>query len=129
MDFLKNVTKDLEKAGLNVGASEPPRYWFSTGNHVLNKIISGSFLRGIPQGRILCYTGPSGSGKSFLAANAMREAQANGAHVVMLDSENAMDDDFVRAIGVNPDKKYLFSILKTFKFLKSEISLNSLFIE
>lgn len=108
MDFLDSVTKDLEKAGIHVGASQPPRYWFSTGNFVLNKIISGSFLRGIPQGRITCFTGPSGSGKSFLAANAMREAQKEGAHIVVLDSENALDDDFVGKVGVDVTSNYTY---------------------
>lgn len=122
MDFLKTVTKDLEKAGMNVGASEPPRYWFSTGNHVLNKIISGSFLKGIPQGRILSFTGPSGAGKSFLAANAMREAQKEGAHIVVLDSENAMDDDFVRAIGVDPSKNYTYVPVDTIPQVKKVVA-------
>ena len=66
MDFLKGVTKDLEKAGIDMGASQPPRYWFSTGNHVLNKIISGSFMKGIPQGRITALVGPAASGKTLL---------------------------------------------------------------
>lgn len=108
MDFLNTVTKELEKSGINVGASEPPRYWFSTGNYVLNKIISGSFLKGIPQGRITCFTGPSGAGKSFLVANAMREAQKQGAYIVVLDSENALDDDFVSKIGVDVTKNYTY---------------------
>lgn len=103
MNFLKNVTKDLEKAGIHVGASEPPRYWTSTGNYVLNKIISGSFLRGIPQGRITSFAGPSGAGKSFLVANCVREAQKENSHIVVLDSENALDNDFMSAIGVNVD--------------------------
>lgn len=122
MKFLEGVTKDLEKAGLNVGASEPPRYWFSTGNHVLNKIISGSFLKGVPQGRIISFTGPSGAGKSFLAANAMREAQKDGAYIVMLDSENAMDDDFVRAIGVDPDNNYTYIPVDTIPQVKKVVS-------
>lgn len=64
MDFLKGTIKDLEKAGIEAGASAPPRYWYSTGNYVLNKIVAGSFLRGIPQGRLTCFTGPSGAGKA-----------------------------------------------------------------
>ncbi len=64
MDFLKSTIKTLEKAGIEAGASAPPRYWYSTGNYVMNKIMAGSFLRGIPQGRITCFTGPSGSGKA-----------------------------------------------------------------
>lgn len=103
MKFLEGVTKDLEKSGIHVGASEPPRYWTSTGNYVLNKIISGSFNRGIPQGRITSFTGPSGAGKSFLVANCVREAQKAGSHIVILDSENALDDEFMSAIGVDTD--------------------------
>lgn len=101
MDFLKGTIRDLEKAGIEAGSSAPPRYWYSTGNYVLNKIMAGSFLRGIPQGRLTCVTGPSGSGKSFLACNAMREAQKAGAHIIVLDSENALDDEFVSKIGVD----------------------------
>jgi recombination protein RecA len=122
LDFLKGVERDLEKSGIAVGSSEPPRYWFSTGNYVLNKIISGSFLRGIPQGRLLCFTGPSGAGKSFLAANAMREAQKEGAHIVVLDSENALDDDFVSAIGVDPSQDYTYVAVDTIPQTKKVVS-------
>lgn len=122
MDFLKNTTKELEKAGIEVGASAPPRYWFSTGNYVLNKIISGSFLKGIPQGRLLCFTGPSGSGKSFLAVNAMREAQKQGAHIITIDSEHALDDDFVSAIGVDIKKGYTYVDVDTTPQAKKVIS-------
>ena len=122
MDFLKDVTKDLEKSGFNVGASEPPRYWFHSGNYVLNKIISGSFFQGIPQGRLLCYTGPSGAGKSFLAANAMREAQKRGAHIIVLDSENALDDDFVGKIGVDTTENYTYVPVDTIPQAKKVVS-------
>ena len=108
MDFMSKVEKDLLKSGIESGSSEPPRYWFSTGNYVLNKLISGSFFRGTPQGRIICYTGPSGAGKSFLICNALREAQQQGAYIVVLDSENALDDEFVSKIGVNVDDGYKY---------------------
>ncbi len=108
MKFLDGVIKDLEKAGLEAGSSEPPRYWFSTGNYVLNKIISGSFHRGIPQGRVTGLAGPSGAGKSFLTANVIKTAQAEGAHVVVLDSEHALDDEFVSAVGADPKNNYTY---------------------
>ncbi len=108
MDFMNKVQTDLLKSGIESGSSEPPRYWFSTGNYVLNKLISGSFFRGTPQGRIICYTGPSGAGKSFLICNALREAQRKGAYIVVLDSENALDDEFVSKIGVNVNDGYTY---------------------
>lgn len=108
MDFLKNFEKDLSKIDVTVGSGEPPRYWYSAGNNALNRIISGSFFKGIPQGRVTGLAGPSGSGKSFLACNLMRAAQERGAHILVIDSENALDEDFVRAIGVNPAEGYTY---------------------
>ena len=122
MKFLDGVTKDLEKAGIQVGSSEPPRYWFSTGNYVVNKIVSGSFHRGIPQGRLTAFSGPSGAGKSFLVANAIREAQVDGATVVVLDSENALDDEFVSAVGVDPTKDYTYIDVDTIPQTKKIVS-------
>lgn len=60
LDFLKDFNKEIEKLE-DVGTSSiPPRYWYPTGNYVLNKIISGDFKKGIPQGRITNLAGPSG---------------------------------------------------------------------
>lgn len=122
MDFLKSVSKDLEKSGMQVGSSEPPRYWFSTGNYVLNHIISGSFKKGIPQGRLTAFAGPSGAGKSFLLANTIREAQKEGAYIVVLDSENALDDEFMQKIGVDTDKDYFYVSVDTIPQTKKVVS-------
>lgn len=101
MNFLKSFEKELDKLDVQVGAGDPPRYWYSTGNYAVNRIISGSFFRGIPQGRVTGLVGPSGAGKSFLAANLMASSQRDGAFVLMIDAENASDERFVKAIGVD----------------------------
>jgi recombination protein RecA len=108
LNFLKGFEKDLEKIDVTVGSGEPPRYWYTIGNHVLNRIISGSFSRGIPQGRVTGLVGPAGSGKSFLASNLMANAQREGAHILVLDTENALDEKFVSAIGVNTEDNYTY---------------------
>lgn len=122
MKFLNKVVKDLVKAGIDEGSSEPPRYWYSTGNYVLNKIISGSFHKGIPQGRVVGLAGPSGSGKSFMAANIIKSAQADGAHIVVLDSENALDDDFISAVGADPTKDYTYFDVDTIEQTQKVLS-------
>jgi recombination protein RecA len=105
--FLKNFKKGLDKIeGVNVGIRSPS-FWYSTGNYALNKSLSGSFFRGIPEGRITAWAGQSGAGKSFLAANVMKSAQKAGAHLVILDSENAMDVDFLTKIGIEVDEEHL----------------------
>lgn len=108
MDFISGFKKDLDKMGIDEGASLPPSYWFSTGNYVLNRIISGSFLKGIPQGRCIGLVGPAGSGKSFVLGNIIRNAQNAGAFTVLVDSENAFDDGFAQAIGIDTEKDYMY---------------------
>ena len=122
MDFLKNFQKDLEKIDGIGTSAEPPRYWYSTGNLVLNHIISGNFRHGIPQGRITNFSGPSGSGKSFNVANAAKAAQDEGAICLILDSENALDDEFMGKIGVDVDNNYYYVSVTTIAQVQSVVS-------
>lgn len=103
--FLDDFTKELDALEGVSTSSAPPRYWYTTGNYVLNKIISGSFYKGVPQGRVTNLSGPSGAGKSFVAANLIRQAQKAGALILVVDSENALDDMFMHKIGVNTTRE------------------------
>ena len=105
-DFLTGLNKTLTKSGFDVGEAPPPRWWISTGNFILNKIISGHFNRGIPQGRLTALVGPAGAGKTFVLCNIIREAQKEGCIVIALDSENALDDEFATAIGIDIHNNY-----------------------
>ena len=103
MKFLDKVQTNLKKVGIEAGSASPPRWWISCGNAIANYTMSSRFDGLIPQGRLTGIAGPSGAGKSFIAGNIIREAQKEDCHVVVLDSENALDDDFVQKIGVNTD--------------------------
>lgn len=86
-----------------------PKFWVGFGNYVINKIMTGRYKRGIPQGRITCLAGPSGAGKSFILGNAMLDAQRQGLAIVVFDSENAIDDEYLTAIGFDvTDENYLY---------------------
>lgn len=111
MSFIKSIKKNVEKVGFEAGKGLPPRYWFGTGNYTLNRIISGSFKKGIPQGRVVGLAGPSGAGKSFVTANMIANVQKEDpdAIIVVLDSENALDEEFVTKVGVNVNSEnYLY---------------------
>ena len=99
MKFLKDFDKELSKMDGIGTSSTPPRYWYSAGNYVLNRIISGSFFKCVPQGRVTNLAGSSGAGKSFLAANLVKAAQQAGAYCLVIDSEHALDDDFMSKIS------------------------------
>jgi recombination protein RecA len=102
MKFLKDFNKTVSKMGEGVNTdTSPPDWWFGSGNYVLNKIIAGNFDRCIGQGRVTGLAGPSGAGKSFLLANIIKQAQKEGAYILLLDSEGAFDDDWATAIGID----------------------------
>lgn len=122
MDFLKKFNKEVESMEGVSTTSAPPRYWYSVGNYALNKIISGSFYRGIPQGRVTILAGPSASGKSFILANATREAQEAGAYCLIIDSENALDDEFMQKIGVNTEENYSYISVTTINQVVNAVS-------
>ena len=101
LKFLTNFKKEVAKlatVGVGIKTTED---WLSTGNFALNRALSGDFMKGIPVGKLTLFAGPSGSGKSFIAGNLCLEAQREGFHVLYLDSEHAVDVDYLGKIGVN----------------------------
>ena len=108
--FRKDITKSIE--GLGIGFNDPTD-WISTGNFALNYLISGDFYKGIPLGKVTVLAGESGSGKSFIASgNVVRHAQEQGIFVVLIDSENALDEKWLQALNVDtsPDKLLRLSL-------------------
>ena len=73
-----------------------------TGNYVLNACLTGSLFGGYPNNRSVCIAGPSGTGKTFLILNGIREAQKLGYYTIYYDSENAVDRDLVVKFGIDP---------------------------
>ena len=95
--FKKEVAK-LDTVSVGIRTTE---VWLSTGNYALNRALSGDYMRGIPLSKLSGFMGPSGSGKSFIAGNLCLQAQLEGYHVLFLDSEHAIDVDYLSKIGVN----------------------------
>jgi RecA/RadA recombinase len=107
LPFLDRFKKDIAKLDtVSVGIPET-NYWLSTGNFALNRALSGDFKKGIPLAKITLFAGPSGSGKSFIAGNVTKQAQVQGYHVVYLDSEHAIDVDYLGKIGCSIDPEHL----------------------
>lgn len=104
--FRKDITKNIP--GLSVGFRDP-KVWISTGNYALNYAISSRFRDGgIPLGKVTMLGGQSGSGKSFLASgNITANAQKKDVFVVMIDSENALDEAWLKALDVDTSEDKL----------------------
>ena len=106
--FRKDITKSID--GLSVGFHDPTD-WISTGNYCLNYLISGDFNRGVPLGKVTVFAGESGAGKSYFAAgNIVKHAQEQGIFVVLIDSENALDETWLHALGVSTEEDKLLKL-------------------
>ena len=106
--FRKTLTKSI--TGMSSGFHDPTD-WISTGNYALNYLVSGDFNKGIPLGKVTVFAGESGSGKSYICAgNIVKAAQDQGIFVILIDSENALDEGWLHALGVDTDEKKLLKL-------------------
>lgn len=106
--FRKNIAKSIE--GLGIGFNDPTD-WVSTGNYALNYLISGDFFKGIPLGKVTVFAGESGSGKSYICAgNIIKHAQDQGIFPILIDTENALDEAWLQALGVDTAEDKLLKL-------------------
>jgi RecA/RadA recombinase len=106
--FRKDLTKSI--SGMSSGFNDPTD-WISTGSYALNYLISGDFHKGVPLGKVTVFAGESGAGKSyFCAGNIVKHAQDQGIFVVLIDSENALDESWLQALDVNTSEDKLLKL-------------------
>ena len=106
--FRRDITKAID--GLSIGFTDPTD-WISTGNYALNYRISSDFKKGVPLGKVTVFAGESGAGKSYICSgNLVRHAQEQGIYVVLIDSENALDESWLHALGVDTGEDKLLKL-------------------
>jgi len=77
--------------------------WYDTGIYALNYAMSKHLMYGIPAGRITSYTGLSGTGKSLLAAAAMKDPQID--IILLIETEGGGHaKELIEFAGVDPNK-------------------------
>ena len=106
--FRKDLTKSI--SGMSTGFNDPTD-WISTGSYALNYLISGDFHRGVPLGKVTVFAGESGAGKSyFCAGNIIKHAQEQDIFVVLIDTENALDESWLQALQVDTSPEKLLKL-------------------
>jgi recombination protein RecA len=106
--FRKDLTKSID--GLSFGFNDPTD-WISTGNYTLNYLISGDFHKGVPLGKVTVFAGESGAGKSYICSgNIIKNAQEQGIFCILIDSENALDEAWLHALGVDTSEDKLLKM-------------------
>jgi recombination protein RecA len=113
-DSLNKQNKDGKIAYfLNDGGGDAPtnvKDWVSTGNALLDVAVSNRPYGGLPVGRIAEITGLEQSGKSLLSAHLLAETQKKGGVAVLIDTETAVNREFLEAIGVDISKLLYVSV-------------------
>jgi len=90
-----------------LGEQETPtdiRGFISTGSTMLDLAIANKPNAGLAVGRITELNGLEGSGKSLLGAHALADTQRQDGIAVYIDTESAVSEEFLRAIGVDTQK-------------------------
>jgi len=106
--FRKSITKSID--GISIGFNDPTD-WISTNNFALNYLISGDFNRGIPMGKVTVFAGESGAGKSYICSgNLVKNAQEQGIYPILIDTENALDEAWLHALGVDTSDDKLLKL-------------------
>jgi recombination protein RecA len=106
--FRTQLTKSI--TGMSAGFNDPTD-WISTGNYALNYLISGDFNKGVPMGKVTVFAGESGAGKSYICAgNIVKAAQDQGIFVVLIDCENALDEDWLQRLDVDTSESKLLKL-------------------
>ena len=106
--FRTQLTKSI--SGMSAGFNDPTD-WIGTGNYALNYLVSGDFHKGVPLGKVTVFAGESGAGKSYICAgNIVKAAQEQGIFVVLIDSENALDETWLHALDVDTSEDKLLKL-------------------
>jgi recombination protein RecA len=100
-------TQNIDKAAYFL--SDPDlvadiKKWVPTGCDMLDLAISNRPNAGWPVGRIIEITGLEASGKSLLAAYALKSTQQQGGLAIYIDTEAATSREYLQAIGIDIEK-------------------------
>lgn len=114
-ESLNKQFKDFKVAHFLDGSEDTPTdltEWVSSGSTLLDLAISNRPNGGFPVGRIVELQGMEASGKSLVMAHVLANTQKKGGLAVYIDTENALSEEFLTAIGVDV-KNMLYVPLET----------------
>lgn len=98
--------------GSSIKEPEPIKHWFDIGSFAINYIASKHLRAGIPSGRITCFDGLSGTGKSLFCCNILKDPSVDLG--IIIDTEGGgVSRELLEYVGVDIKK---VNILKASTF-------------
>jgi recombination protein RecA len=105
-DLKKNIEKNVKGVHCSVLSESDiatNRFWLKTPALDLNRILSGSFKKGIQSRNLVGICGPEHTMKSSFMVLCMAEAQKQGKKCVIIDTEGGISADFCKRWGLDPN--------------------------
>jgi len=75
--------------------------WISTGDFMLDLVLSNKIVGGVPAGRMIEIAGGEGAGKTLLASYIMANTQKKGGIAIYIDTEHAASVEVMTKVGVD----------------------------
>ena len=98
--------------GDSIKEPQPIKHWFDIGNYAINYLASKHLRAGIPSGRITCFDGLSGTGKSLFCCNILKDPTIDLG--IIIDTEGGgVSRELLEYVGVDIRK---VNILKASTF-------------
>jgi len=104
---ISQIEKQFGKGAImRLGKETPPQDIpvISTGSPALDIALG---VGGVPKGRVIEIFGPESSGKTTLTLHIIAEAQKEKGTAAFIDAEHALDIEYAKKLGVNPDELLL----------------------
>ena len=125
-DLIKGINKDLkQEIAYCLGDTETPTDisdYVSSGNTLLDINISNKANGGFPCNRLSEIHGEPSSGKSLIAIHSLKDTQQKGGIGVLIDTENATDENLLKTLGVDINKNFIYaqpdSVESVFNFIE-----------
>ena len=129
--LVDSLNKQLGDVAFILGkndTSSDVKEWISTGSTVLDTIISNiAEGGGVPVGKLTEIVGEEATGKSLLSYMILKDCQDRGGIPVLIDTENAVNEDFLELLGMKlyPEGQLIYvqvdSVEKVFSAIENMI--------
>lgn len=105
-NLLKNIRKKTGSSSFKDSKYGKVNEFIDTGCYALNRIMTGDIYKGIPTGKVVIFAGDSQSGKTYLAANVIKNAleKNNFDHIFYFDAEGGALTDLFEGLECDTSK-------------------------
>ena len=135
MSFLKDIVKEIDNEYASVVAdgvaAGDTSGFIDTGSLILNGLVSGSILGGVPGNKITAIAGESSTGKTFFCLGLVQSFLESNpdAGVIYFESEAAISRELIENRGIDSSRMILVPVNTVQEFRTQSIKILDKYLE